>query len=123
MKQVRWTFTVSGRGHFPLDMLRRDCCWPRTQVDVEGLSWPDFKQIDAQFHEQERRVTLVGVMMPTIARWLSFGWNVADFELQEYRIVATIGGGWACSCRRFRLSTGCEHLRALGLAPAEAVAR
>ena len=60
-------FTVHGKGHFPLDMLRYDGCYPR-QVDM----------LDAV--EELRFVAMCHVgaknWKPTIGRWESFGWTV-----------------------------------------------
>ena len=66
------TFTVVGKGAFPLDMLRYDTCWPGREVD-SGLVAHDFAGID-----QSRTVNLKGLKVPTIARWRSFGWEVID---------------------------------------------
>lgn len=62
------TFTVAGRGAFPLDMLRYDCCWPMTGDDVTNL--------DGTI--ERREITLVSATpnSPTRGRWSSFGWPV-----------------------------------------------
>ena len=63
-------FSVEGRGEFPLDMLRYDCCWPATGDDVANLdNWRD----------ASRRVTFNSQKAngkPTDGRWASFGWSV-----------------------------------------------
>lgn len=66
-------FIVEGRGPFPLDMLRHDEAWPRTETDANI----------AQDAERERRsVTLLSgrVTGPTHGRWASFGWPVIGHE-------------------------------------------
>lgn len=61
-------FYVVGRGHFPIDMLRYDCAYPRLESDAAALM--DFGS------EWERSVTLVTHAKITPARWESFGWHV-----------------------------------------------
>lgn len=62
-------YTVSGGGSFPLDMIRFDRCWPRASRDVEKL---DSKEL--------RKVELISIAAPTIARWNSFGWQVSEIQ-------------------------------------------
>jgi hypothetical protein len=69
-------FTVKGKGHFPMDMLRYDGCFPRDSRDVERLTY--FEQDDPA-----RTITLITrttlkVWTPTAARWASFGWQVVE---------------------------------------------
>lgn len=64
------SFTVEGRGHFPIDMLRYDVCWPATgsdSMDIEGSSRPSNLQ---------HRIDMRGLKDPTVARWRSYGWDV-----------------------------------------------
>lgn len=68
-------FTVTGKGRFPLDMLRYDSCFPATQGDVCNLTPRD---------RQPRTVTLEhrGAnkdWKPTAARWQSLGYTVGAF--------------------------------------------
>lgn len=63
--------TVQGSGVFPLDMLRRDRCFPADSEDVNNIG--DFPGL--------RCVRLVTVTdskywKPNEERWLSFGWKV-----------------------------------------------
>lgn len=71
-------FTVEGfpDAGFPIDMLRFDTCWPRSQEDAEKIA----TQLTARGTEIEAgrvRVTLSGMQEPTLARWKSFGWSVS----------------------------------------------
>jgi len=74
-------FTVEGHGHFPLDMLRYDACYPQTGEDVEKMSYNSEEGV-----RQRRRVHLVhrtipderNGAFPTRDRWMSFGWRVVD---------------------------------------------
>ena len=62
-------FEVEGKGEFPLDMLRYDRCWPAHELDSN--------LIGSVVHAQLKRVVgLVGLKLPTEARWASFGWRV-----------------------------------------------
>ena len=69
------SFTVEGTGSFPVDMLRYDMCWPKTEAH-ESVAIPN------SFHERNIgapwRITLVTVKdtAPTVDRWASFGWKV-----------------------------------------------
>lgn len=66
------TFTVSGRGSFPLDMLRYDHCWPHTGHDVDMLTEAGPRRVvlaTAHSNKHEHRIT------PD--RWNSFGWTCA----------------------------------------------
>jgi hypothetical protein len=66
------TFTVTGSGHFPLDMLRYDHCWPSQQSEIYLMN------IASQTRriQMARRVDGKSVM-PTTGRWESFGWQVS----------------------------------------------
>ena len=67
---------VQGAGHFPLDMLRYDGCYPDTSTDAD--------LIDNSRHQGKRIVTLRMVDFnptgPTVARWESFTWKVIEAE-------------------------------------------
>lgn len=73
------TFTVEGGGPFPIDMLRYDQCWPRSEGE-------DSRAIEQSFPQGRRvtgaryRVTLVthASNRPTGARWESFGFKVVQ---------------------------------------------
>ncbi len=74
-------FVVEGRGHFPVDMLRYDTCWPSTQRDVSTIEYftRDFRT------EKPRRVALSSAhklkgFKPTNERWSSFGWVVIEIS-------------------------------------------
>lgn len=73
MKHVK--FTVKGRGLFPVDMLRYDCCYPASPQDVNNMDG-----------REPREVTLVTATVnplvgPTKGRWESFGWTVTKEEV------------------------------------------
>lgn len=71
------TFTVRGRGEFPLDMLRYDMCFPAGATHQIASKRRLMSQ-DALAPEREvvlQRVT-DGPWTPTEDRWRSFGWHV-----------------------------------------------
>lgn len=69
-------FTVAGTGTFPLDMLRYDRCWPKTQEDTNavraGTNHP------SKTHPLPVTLHSIGAAAPTIGRWESYGWRVID---------------------------------------------
>lgn len=73
--RYRSDYVVEGSGDFPIDMLRYDCAWPKTEGDSHSIShWRDVKP---------RRVTLSKYHVDTqpqigAPRWLSFGWRVVE---------------------------------------------
>ena len=74
------TFTVCGRGRFPIDMLRHDVATPADAESVEA--------IEHSLHLMTRNVRLNVSKFRYITpdRWWSFGWIVRD-EL-------TVVDGW-----------------------------
>ena len=68
------TFTVQGTRPFPLDMLRYDCAWPKTQRDVNVIQGEHLPL-------RPRTVTLqsaCGAGKPTVERWATYGWTVTE---------------------------------------------
>jgi hypothetical protein len=66
-------FTVAGTGTFPLDMLRYDRCWAKTQEDTTILRSTAYKPSK---HELTVTLQSIGTAAPTIDRWESYGWSV-----------------------------------------------
>jgi hypothetical protein len=75
---------VEGRGPFPLDMLRYDRCYPRSEADANRAQ-------DEERVTERRRIELTHRepgspdgrgrhWMPEIGRWESFGWPVISLE-------------------------------------------
>jgi hypothetical protein len=67
-------FVVEGRTSFPIDMLRYDRCWPRTELDA-GEVERSFRRVEGV--RGVRVVSLSGLRAPTDGRWESFGWKVS----------------------------------------------
>lgn len=61
-------FDVCGTGEFPLDMLRRDSCWPASTDDANKLHSAVTGARTVCLNSIERR--------PNTERWASFGWEV-----------------------------------------------
>jgi hypothetical protein len=76
-KVTEHRFTVSGRGQFPIDMLRYDGCTPRTETD-SGFITTSFFLRGRMANPQS--IALVGPREPTNGRWESFGWRVVEHE-------------------------------------------
>lgn len=70
-KSIR--FTVQGGGEFPLDMLRRDECWPINGDEVKNLVGTGRRVINLES---------VARHGPTIERWESFGWKIINVDGQ-----------------------------------------
>lgn len=83
-------FTVAGKGHFPVDMLRYDSCHPSDSRAVDSMGYDDTYQ-----RGEVRKVTLTTFVnstlkhtqdmidrrkVPTVDRWRSFGWSVERIE-------------------------------------------
>ena len=63
-----WIFIVEGRGHFPLDMLRRDSCFPTDEGETYYM----------RNHNSENAQVTLKTHQPFITegRWNSFGWKI-----------------------------------------------
>lgn len=76
------TFTVRGRGTFPLDMLRRDKCYPRQETDSNAMrreQGADTRDVQVQ------HVTTGAHWHPCFGRWASFGWEVVSWVYEDPR--------------------------------------
>jgi hypothetical protein len=70
-KQYRYRYIVQGTGPFPVDMLRYDQAWPAREGEVEATQ--------ARGSALERHeVHVMGLALPTPARWESFGWRILN---------------------------------------------
>lgn len=75
--QKLYRFTVEGRADsgFPLDMLRFDQCWPRTQDSADKV-FGQFASNRAGWERHIVSIMLSGICEPSVERWASFGWRV-----------------------------------------------
>lgn len=71
-----YTFTVTGEGPFPFDMLRHDLCYPKSETDSHRLERTTRREDRGQPH----RITLISSKHPTEERWGSFGWALESVE-------------------------------------------
>ena len=67
-----YRFTVVGRGDFPVDMLRKDECYPAdTESALNIVRWTrETREVVLVSHQPRRWWN------PTFDRWRSFGWSV-----------------------------------------------
>jgi hypothetical protein len=79
------SFKVSGKGTFPVDMLRYDMCWPRNSSDANSILTPADRAERAA--PREVHLETARKVDPTFARWASFGWVVvACFDDQGHPV-------------------------------------
>lgn len=85
MRPYRITFTVTGSGRFPLDMLRYDACYPVTSSDVQRIE--DTSDVRAG-NVEGIRLAHVGerTWLPTDGRWRSFLWSVDPQSIDVYAL-------------------------------------
>lgn len=71
-------FTVEGRGDVPMDMLRKDQCWPVGMEDATNML-----AIHAPGGRVRRRVRLASLRLgsPTLANWEVHGWRVVEQDI------------------------------------------
>jgi hypothetical protein len=112
----RVTFTVGGRGTFPIDMLRHDECFPRTQEStaqiIRAMSLRSSQEVITQHgknsecpnvmsgewtrcmgHSSLPLVTIELTMLAntqhqqlSVERWRSFGWEVDVKSIRQARV-------------------------------------
>ena len=82
---TKWyTFEVRpthAHADFPLDMLRYDCCYPKSECDSSTL----------RYCTEEVLQTPVVIMLsshrvPNADRWASFGWEVTKLKLEKKQL-------------------------------------
>lgn len=75
-----YRFRVYGRGPFPVDMLRHDCCYPADTTSAFQIMEDASGGIET--YRKVREVVLITNMRlgPTVERWRSFGWSCNDIE-------------------------------------------
>lgn len=82
-KLKRRIIKVEGNYPFPIDMLRYDAVWPRTETDSYNIS--------RSFHYAEAKMTVEVIRnaesswKPTYGRWESFGWKVISDTVSDYQ--------------------------------------
>lgn len=77
MKLYRHQLTVRGKGHFPVDMLRRDQCWPLTTADAIEVTEPVDNNPRCVIVEKLSQSDDPGTAW-TLRRWESFGWEIVS---------------------------------------------
>lgn len=84
-RYVKWMdeparIRVTGRGEFPMDMLRRDCAWPASTEDACKIL--DSEKRTVELVAQSRRFV-------TRERWASFGWKVTELD-DDFKAVLEV---------------------------------
>lgn len=73
-KKTEWVYEVTGRGDFPIDMLRYDRAFPATEEDSYKIKYT-FGTPSKNEPTIKLKSNLRG---PTTARWASFGWYAVE---------------------------------------------
>lgn len=71
------TFTVMGKGRFPLDMLRYDQCFPCDGISVHNI------EADTVAVRPVKLVSIASTGITSL-RWASFNWYVAEDSIKVY---------------------------------------
>ena len=85
MSTVKISFTASGYGEFPLELLSYSECYPKSQED-------SFKLKKSLKH---RTINFEGSKRPSVAVWLFKGWKVScniEYATDNYEEYHT----WPC---------------------------
>ena len=84
---VTFNYKVSGKGPFPIDMLRFDRAWPVHSDDANAIEYtmrPGLLTREERRNVPARNIHLCSVCRPINRRWESFGWRiVGDIEEQS----------------------------------------
>lgn len=89
------SIVVQGTCGFPIDMLRYDVCVPANSTDASTISESIF-WIGSILDSNVLAVRLVmrgHNRLPSLRRWLSFGWKVVKVSLQDGVSVSVIWDG------------------------------
>jgi hypothetical protein len=81
MASKKVCYSVSGRGDFPVDMLRYDNAIPTKESDASKIAPSRWHGIEAF---DERTVELKSEFYPTEGRWNSFGWKIVPNSISKY---------------------------------------
>ena len=105
---ARVRFTVSGNGHFPLDMLRYDRVGPAQPEDYSWMNVDektgelgDFTQNirEAMLVKYFYKMTEARLWLPTLGRWQSFSWRVsALYKVEKFLDGAYQNLGYRKDC-------------------------
>lgn len=71
-----YRYDVSGRGTFPVDMLRYDSCWPEDTNSALKMAG-----CIASRSLETTTVRIRSHNAPTVGRWNSFGWTVSNEDV------------------------------------------
>ena len=95
------SYVVEGRGEFPLEMLRRDGCWPAGRADGLAIS------ATAESGAPRRRVTLFTMeRFVDEGRWESHGWSIVTPPAPYSPAVERLKAGLAAGIEGYPPSKG-----------------
>jgi len=73
-KVDHYVYAVTGSSEFPIDMLRYDQVWPKSETDAARVAGT----FERRRTPGPRTILVCGRRAPTSGRWESFGWTVAE---------------------------------------------
>lgn len=79
------TFTVTGSGQFPIDMLRYDRCCPEREEDSSHI----ISSLESPVGEHSVQIIKFAEnrqWRPTAARWKSFGWDILSASYKAEKL-------------------------------------
>lgn len=76
-----YKITVEGSGQFPIDMLRRDMCFPHSESDALLMGVTSTEAVHRVVNLLTWRERCPTDHVATNARWESFGWEVFSVEI------------------------------------------
>jgi hypothetical protein len=91
MPTFRIKFKVTGNGHFPIDMLRYDHCYPVGSRSIEammrGNKIPAKHSVELAMEVTTTKSNATRLveekLAPTVGRWNSFSWEVSNVEMSK----------------------------------------
>ena len=79
MQYKAYKYIVRGSGSFPIDLLRRELCWPSTVHDALHLASRANVPVPNSCN-YTRTISLTGIKMPSTVLWRNAGYYVIKVE-------------------------------------------
>lgn len=76
-----YTYQVTGRLGFPIDMLRHDQAFPNGSDDAIAISF--WASLMSKGSAKTPIINLCGLCEPTEGRWESFGWRIISDSVRH----------------------------------------
>jgi hypothetical protein len=84
MSKTIYESTVTGRGAFPVDMLRYDRCFPATERDAIQIGTSFGLRMGVTDASRSFTICVISEHPLTSARWSSFGWQVDEIKTRRF---------------------------------------